>query len=418
MSEILTPGDVKLPDGRSVDFANLDVAATAPCLRVVADAVAELLPFYGSVHRGAGALSERCTREYEQARETVADVLGRGPGDTVIFTRNTTDAFNLLARAVPAGTTVVTFDAEHHANLLPWRSPVRLAAPRSPEEAVEALESWLYRSQNPDVLVSVTAASNVTGEVWPVERLAEVAHRHGARIAVDAAQLAPHAPARLAGLGADYIAFSGHKLYAPFGAGVLAGRADWLDAAEPYLAGGGASAHVAADGTTRWATGPARHEAGTPNLLGAVALATALRTLHDRDAAASEKAPRTGLAAPDEAPRTGLAAAEQALLRRLRTGLAALPHVEELRLFGPDAERVGIVSFTVPGRDPAELATTLGRDHGIGVRTGLFCAHPLTRRLLWEATAAGEPVAAQAIRASFGLGTTEEHIDRLLAALR
>lgn len=408
MSEILTPGEVKLSDGRSVDFANLDIAATAPCLRVVADTVAELLPYYGSVHRGAGALSERCTREYEQARETVADVLGHGPGDTVIFTRNTTDAFNLLARAVPADTTVVTFDAEHHANLLPWRDTIRLAAPRSPEEAVEALDSCLYRRQNPNALVSVTAASNVTGEVWPVERLAEVAHRHGARIAVDAAQLAPHAPGRLAGLGADYIAFSGHKLYAPFGAGVLAGRADWLDAAEPYLAGGGASAHVADDGTTRWATGPARHEAGTPNLIGAVALATALRTLHHRD----------------------LAATEQALLHRLRTGLAALPHVEELRLFPAAAERVGIVSFTVPGRDPGELATTLGRDHGIGVRAGLFCAHPLTRRLLSEATtrltgtpettgAAGcEPGADQAIRASFGIGTTEGHIDRLLAALR
>ncbi|WP_433618948.1 aminotransferase class V-fold PLP-dependent enzyme [Dactylosporangium sp. CA-139114] len=408
---MLTPGEVKLSDGRCVDFANLDVAATAPCLRVVADVVAELLPYYGSVHRGAGALSQRCTREYEQARETVADVLGHGPGDTVIFTRNTTDAFNLLARAVPAGTTVVTFDAEHHANLLPWRDAVRLPAPRTPQEAVAALELYLDRSRNPAILVSVTAASNVTGEVWPVERLAEVAHRYGARIAVDAAQLAPHAPGRLAGLGADYVAFSGHKLYAPFGAGVLAGRADWLDAAEPYLAGGGASAHVPDDGPARWATGPARHEAGTPNLLGAVALATALRALHDRDLAGD------------------LANTEQTLLHRLRAGLAALPHVEELRLFPADAERVGIVSFAVLGRDPGELAVTLGRDHGIGVRTGLFCAHPLTRRLLGEATgrltgaalpeAAGcEPGAEQAVRASFGLGTTEEHIDRLLAALR
>ncbi|WP_432984958.1 aminotransferase class V-fold PLP-dependent enzyme [Dactylosporangium sp. CA-233914] len=413
MSEILTPGEVKLRDGRSVGFANLDVAATAPCLRVVADAVADLLPYYGSVHRGAGALSERCTREYEQARETVADILGHGPDDTVIFTRNTTDAFNLLARAVPEGTTVVAFDAEHHANLLPWRDAVRVPAPRSPQEAIEALARVLHGLKGRNVLVSVTAASNVTGEVWPVAELAEVAHRHGARIAVDAAQLAPHAPGSLAGLGADYIAFSGHKLYAPFGAGVLAGRADWLDAAEPYLAGGGASAHVADDGTARWATGPARHEAGTPNLLGAVAIATALRALRDRD----------------------LATTEQALLRRLRAGLAALPHVEELRLFPADAERVGIVSFTVPGRDPGELAVTLGRDHGIGVRTGLFCAHPLTRRLLAEATGRlesgisekseksrrGAPdfsQSAQAVRASFGIGTTEEHIDRLLAALQ
>ncbi|MEV8513358.1 aminotransferase class V-fold PLP-dependent enzyme [Dactylosporangium sp. NPDC051484] len=395
---ILSPSEVKLRDGRSVDFANLDIAATAPCLRAVADAVADLLPYYGSVHRGAGALSERCTREYEQARETVADVLGHGPDDTVIFTRNTTDAFNLLARVLPEDATVVTFDGEHHANLLPWRRTERLAAPGSPEEAVEALERSLHRVKGPNVLVSVTAASNVTGEVWPVARLAEVAHRFGARIAVDAAQLAPHAPGRLAGLGADYVAFSGHKLYAPFGAGVLAGRADWLDAAEPYLAGGGASAHVADDGAVRWSTGPARHEAGTPNLLGAVALATALRSLREID--------------PQQR--------EDALLRRLREGLARLPHVEELRLFPADADRVGIVSFAVLGADPGELAVTLGRDHGIGVRTGLFCAHPLTRRLLSEAAdrLGAEQPPAQAIRASFGIGTTEEHIDRLLAALQ
>ncbi|GGM70931.1 aminotransferase class V-fold PLP-dependent enzyme [Dactylosporangium sucinum] len=394
MSIVLSPGDVKLRDGRSVDFANLDIAATAPCLRVVADAVAELLPFYGSVHRGAGALSERCTREYEQARETVADLLGCGAGDTVVFTRNTTDAFNLLARALPAGTTVVTFDTEHHANLLPWADVVRLPAPRSAEEAVASLTRCLYNTGK-STLVSVTAASNVTGELWPVARLAAVAHRFGARIAVDAAQLAPHAPVSLAELGADYVAFSGHKIYAPFGAGVLVGRADWLDAAEPYLAGGGASANVAADGTVRWATGPARHEAGTPNLLGAVALATALRALHDADTH------------------------EQALVNRLRAGLAGLPHVEELRLFGPEAPRVGIVSFAVAGEDPGELAVRLGRDHGIGVRTGLFCAHPLTRRLLAEAATrlGAVDVPTQAVRASLGLGTTAEHVDRLLAAL-
>ncbi|MGI5179206.1 aminotransferase class V-fold PLP-dependent enzyme [Dactylosporangium sp. CA-152071] len=396
MSTILSPGDVKLRDGRSVDFANLDIAATAPCLRAVADAVAELLPFYGSVHRGAGALSERCTREYEQARETVADFVGCRDGDTVVFTRNTTDALNLLARAVPEGTTVLTFDGEHHANLLPWQQSLHLDAPRSPQEAVESLE-WALRRQ-PCGLVSVTAASNVTGEVWPVAALAEVAHRYGARLAVDAAQLAPHAPVDLTALGADYVAFSGHKLYAPFGAGVLAGRADWLDAAEPYLAGGGASASVGDDLDVRWATGPARHEAGTPNLLGAVAIAAACRAL----------------AAADHS-------VERALVARLRAGLARLPHVEELRLFEADAERVGIVSFAVLGEDPGALATTLGRDHGIGVRTGLFCAHPLTRRLLSEATARiapSAPVPPQAVRASFGLGTTEAHIDRLLEALR
>ncbi|GLY93063.1 aminotransferase class V-fold PLP-dependent enzyme [Actinoplanes sp. NBRC 103695] len=396
MLTVRNPGEVKLPGGRSVEFANLDLAATAPCLDVVADTVAELLPWYGSVHRGAGALSERSTREYELARESAADFLGCGVDDSVVFTRNTTDALNLLAHVLPPDTTVVTFDAEHHANLLPWRSPVRIPAPRDPAAAVAALDRELAGRRN--VLVAVTAASNVTGEVWPIAELAEVAHRHGARISVDAAQLAPHAPVDMTELGADYVVMSGHKLYAPFGAGVLAGRADWLDAAPPYLSGGGATRSVSESFDVAWHTGPARHEAGTPNLLGAVALAAACRALTGAD--------RGG---------------EHALVARFRAAVAELPHVEELRLFGPDAERVGIVSFAVLGADPDALGTVLGREHAIGVRVGLFCAHPLTRRLLAEATARLDPDAPPppaALRASFGIGTRVEHVDRLISYLR
>ncbi|TYB35286.1 aminotransferase class V-fold PLP-dependent enzyme [Micromonospora sp. AP08] len=386
---------------------NLDHAASAPCARAAADAVTELLPWYASVHRGAGALSRRCTLAYERARQTVADFLGARPDDHVIFTRNTTDALNLLARALPAGTTVVTFAGEHHANLLPWpRGSVRLPVPDSPSGAVRSLDAALAelsRDARPGlpVLVAVTGASNVTGECWPVAELARVARRHGARILVDAAQLAPHAPVDLAALDVDYLALSGHKLYAPFGAGVLVGRADWLDAAPPYLAGGGATSHVGA-GTheVRWATGPARHEGGTPNLLGAVALAAVC----------------AALAAAD---RDALHAREQALLTRLRAGLAALPHVVELRTFGPDAPRVGIVSFVVAGRESADVAAHLATAHRIGVRDGLFCAHPLARRLLTEAaTRSGRTdLPPTALRASLGLGTTETDVDVLLTAL-
>ncbi|MBM0235476.1 aminotransferase class V-fold PLP-dependent enzyme, partial [Micromonospora sp. STR1_7] len=265
---------------------NLDYAASAPCARAAADAVTELLPWYASVHRGAGALSRRCTLAYEKARQTVGDFFGARPEDHVIFTRNTTDALNLLGRALPAGTTVVTFAGEHHANLLPWpRGSVRLPVPTDPAGAVRALAAALAelrRDSNPalPVLVSVTGASNVTGELWPVAELARVAHRHGARIALDAAQLAPHAPVDLLALDVDYLAVSGHKLYAPFGAGVLIGRADWLDSAPPYLAGGGATSRVGpATHDVTWATGPARHEGGTPNLLGAVALAAVCTAL-------------------------------------------------------------------------------------------------------------------------------------------
>ncbi|NUO56217.1 MAG: aminotransferase class V-fold PLP-dependent enzyme [Hamadaea sp.] len=387
---------------------NLDYAATAPCARAASDAVNEILPWYASVHRGAGALSQRCTLAYERARQTVGDFVGAREDDYVIFTRNTTDALNLLAHVVPAGTLVVTFAGEHHANLLPWKECVRLPVPASPGEAVRSLDSALRELRRGTVsgepatplLVSVTAATNVTGELWPIRELALVARRYGARVAVDAAQLAPHHPVDLADLGADYLALSGHKLYAPFGAGVLVGRSDWLDAATPYLAGGGASAKVGdATHDVHWATGPARHEAGTPNLLGAVALAAVCDALEAADRAA-------------------LADREQALLRRLRTGLAALDGVAELRIFGQDAPRVGIVSFAVAGRESAEIAAALAR-RDIGVRDGLFCAHPLARRLLGEAAQrAGWAYApATALRASIGLGTTEADVDAFLTAL-
>ncbi len=386
---------------------NLDYAASAPCAQAATDAVTALLPWYASVHRGAGALSQHCTLAYEQARQTVGDFFGARPDDHVVFTRNTTDALNLLARALPTGTTVVTFGSEHHANLLPWpRGPVRLPMPEHPAGAVRALDAALSElrrgpDREPPVLVAVTGASNVTGERWPVAELAQVARRHRARIAVDAAQLAPHAPVDVRALELDYLAVSGHKLYAPFGAGVLIGRADWLDAAPPYLAGGGATSHVGgATHDVQWVAGPGRHEGGTPNLVGAVALAAVCDALASADRAA-------------------LHDAEQRLLDRLRAGLAELPDAVELHAFGPAAPRVGIVSFVLAGRDSAKVAAHLAREHRIGVRDGLFCAHPFARRLLTEASARSgrRDLPATALRASIGLGSTEEHVDRLLAAL-
>ena len=250
-------------------------------------------------------------------------------------------------------------------------------------------------------LVAVTGASNVTGEVWPIGELAQVAHAFGARIAVDAAQLAPHRAVSLADSGVDYVALSGHKLYAPFGIGVLAGRSDWLDDAAPYLSGGGATARVGDRvGDVCWQVGAARHEAGTPNLLGAVALAAACEAI-----AASD--------------RNMLEAEEASLVGRLRSGLSEIEGVAELRLFDAMADRVDIVSFAVAGIPATVVSEFLAIEHGIGVRDGLFCAHPLTRRLLAAASARlGVRLGESAVRASVGLGSTVEHVDRLLLGLR
>jgi selenocysteine lyase/cysteine desulfurase len=417
---------VPLVTGERVGYANLDHAASAPCLAPVRDAVDELLPWYASVHRGAGFASRVSTQVYEQARETVRTFLGARHGDAVVFTRNTTDALNLLARALPRHTSVVLFDTEHHAALLPWRGPHvrRIATPNSPAAAVRALEDALAGCPVGPRLVVLTGASNVTGELWPVESLAEVARRHAARVALDAAQLAPHRRIRLRELDVDYVALSGHKLYAPFGAGVLVGRPDWLRAANPYLAGGGATSSVLDHGDhlgVVWTEGPERHEAGSPNVVGVHALATACATID-------------GHGWPP------IVEHETTLLRRLRSGLAGVPGLRELSLFspdpahrpdpagqpaggqavrraddhaGPERDRVGVVSFTVEGHDPGLLAAALSAEYGIGVRDGAFCAHVAVRRLLRSAGSTQQ----RALRASLGLGSTVEHVDRLVRAL-
>ncbi|MGW7478862.1 aminotransferase class V-fold PLP-dependent enzyme [Nonomuraea muscovyensis] len=395
--------EVPVKGGRLVGYANLDYAASAPCLEPVSAAVAAALPAYSSVHRGAGYASQLTTARYEQARHTVRAFAGARPDDAVVFTRNTTDATNLLARCLPEGTTVVVFDSEHHASLLPWERSVRLAPPAFPGEAVRAADEALAAVDGPKLLV-VTAASNVTGELWPIAALAHIAHRHGARVLVDAAQLVPHRPLNLTALDLDYVAFSGHKLYAPFGAGVLVGRRDWLAAGEPYLKGGGAvrSVRTADEGPAGvdWYDDPEpRHEAGTPNVLGAIAIA----------------------AACDALTATGwdtLVCEEERLIARLRAGLAAIAGVRELSLWGPDHPRVGIVSFTVDGYSAREVAEALSGEYGIGVRDGKFCAHPFLRHLLGESGGGCEDGTASAVRASIGIGTTEEHVDRLVAAVR
>jgi selenocysteine lyase/cysteine desulfurase len=388
---------VPLVSGEQVRYVNLDCAASPPCLRAAHDAVQSALPWYGSVNRGAGFASAVSTRLLASARESIRSFVGARGDDLVIFTRHTTEALNLLAAALPGDTTVVVFGGEHHANLLPWRRArcVQLEVPRRREEIVARAAQALAALPSRRKLLAVTGASNVTGELWPLEDLCAAARRHGARVAVDAAQLAAHRRVDLASLGADFIALSAHKLHAPFGCGALIGRADWLDAARPWLAGGGAARNVSLD-SVEWSSGPARHEGGTPNLLGAVAFAAAGRAL-------------------EEAGWEAIEAHESALLEELMDGLRALPQVKVLSLWGPRATRIGVVSFTVRGWEPALLAAALSAEHGIGVRDGAFCAHPLVAELVPDAVCGQRP---SALRASFGAASQAEDVRRLISALR
>src|SRR6266702_3003906 len=297
---------VPLVTGASVPYANLDYAASAPALRAVAEHLATALPYYASVHRGAGYASQVSTALLENSRSCIGRFLGAREDDVVVFTRNTTDALNLLAHCVPRGGSVLYLDIEHHANLLPWqrRGDVVLEAAPTLRETLADVEAAL--AATPTALLAVTGASNVTGQLLPIKELAEIAHRHGA------------APA--------------------------------------YLAGGGAVREVGTS-STDWATGPARHEGGTPNVLGAAALARACEELAAVGGAA-------------------LAAHEDALRDRLLAGLARLPEVSVLSIWADadDADdrvdAIGVVSFTVAGYKAGWVAAYLSAEYGIGVRDG------------------------------------------------
>ena len=380
---------VPLIDGTTRVYANLDNAASAPALERVAARVSEVLPLYASVHRGAGYLSQVSTALYESSRQTIARFVGAREDDVAIITRNTTDALNLLAGCVPDGGRVLVLDLEHHANLLPWQRGAATVLPieDTVAETLAALTRELARV--PYALVATAGASNVTGEALPVDAVVRLAHLAGARVVVDGAQLVPHRGFSLVETGADYVAFSGHKTYAPFGAGALIGRRDWLDDAPAYLAGGGAVREVRPDRTV-WTTVPARHEAGSPNVIGAIALAEACEALAALPAGA-------------------LAAHEDALRTRLVEGLGAIDGVDVLHIWPDSVKPVGVVTFNVVGHDPGLVAAYLAAEHGIGVRDGRFCAHPLLARL-------GAP--GGAVRASVGVGTELEAVERLISAVR
>ena len=402
---------VPLLGGRRGPYVNLDYAASAPALEAVHDAVEEFLPWYSSVHRGAGWKSQLSTAAYEAARHDVARFVGARSDDVVVFTRNTTDAMNLLASALPDDCHVIAFGSEHHANMLPWRRRhgMFLETPFCPAEAVALLDDVLGHLPPGPKLVTVTGASNVTGELWPIAALADVAHLHGALILVDAAQLAPHAPMDMTAWDVDYVAFSGHKLYAPYGAGVLVGRPDWLNAQEPFLAGGGAVRFVSV-GDVAWADLPDRQEAGTPNVVGAVALAAACRALQDYG---MER----------------VAAEEAELGSYLRGQLKTVPGLTSYSLWLEEHPRIGVATFNVDGLPYGLLAAALSAEYGVAVRDGCFCAHPLMMRLLGIDECSARSIRDEmleghhvrvpgAVRMSTGLATTREDIDTALDALR
>ena len=380
----------------SLDIAYLDNAATAQRPQCVLDAVTE---FYKSKNanplRGLYPLSVSATESYERARDTVRDFLNAKSSREIIFTRNTTEGLNLVAYSyglsnVKAGDEVLVSIMEHHSNLLPWqmvcrRTGAALKFMECEPDGTLDLNKVASLITPKTKIVACTHVSNVLGRVNPIREIAELAHRVGAVMVVDAAQSTPHIPVDVQALGVDFLSFSGHKVYGPMGIGVLYGREELLDAMPPFLTGGEMIESVTREGAV-FAELPHKFEAGTVNAADAVGLQAAIKYVKS---VGFEQMHRQ----------------EVALTRRAMDGIRGIPSVHVLGSENPE-EHCGIITFTVDGVHPHDISEILASD-GVAIRAGHHCAQPLLAYLKHPSTA----------RASLAFYNTEAEIDRLLDSL-
>ena len=374
---------------RGKRFVFLDSAASAQKPVQVIDAMSHAMRTqYANVHRGLHWMSERTTDAYEEARGLVADLLHAGSADEVVFVRNSTEAINLVAHSygrgvMRSGQAVVISEMEHHANIVPWQMlrdahgvELRIARISDAGELDLAHLDELLGDGRVG-LVAVTHMSNVLGTVTPAARIAAMAHAAGAKVLFDGSQAVVHRAVDVQALDADFYVFTGHKLYGPTGIGVLWARRALLDEMPPWMGGGDMISSVSYESSS-WAPVPNKFEAGTPAILEAIGLGAAIRYVRA----------------------IGFASLEAHEASLTEHALARLGQVRGLRVYGTAQDRGGVVSFTVQGAHPHDIATLLDLS-GIAVRAGHHCAEPLMARLGTAGTA----------RASFGLYTTREEID-------
>lgn len=378
------------------DIAYLDNAATAQRPQCVLDAVRR---FYCEQNanplRGLYPLSIAATDAYENAREAVRRFLNAKSAAEIVFTRNTTEGLNLAAYSyglshIKAGDEVVVSILEHHSDLLPWQMVCRQTGAAlkfldcEPDGSLDLNKAEALITDRTK-LVAVTHVSNVVGRVNPIRQLADMAHKHGAVMVVDGAQSTPHIPVDVQALDADFLAFSGHKVYGPMGIGVLYGRRALLEEMPPFLTGGEMIESVSREGAV-FAELPHKFEAGTVNAAGAAGLHAAINYVQSVGFDAMHRQ-------------------ELALTARTLAGMADMPHIHVIGSDRPE-EHNGIVTFTVEGVHPHDVSEILACD-GVDIRAGHHCAQPLLQHLGYSAT----------VRASFAFYNTEEEVDRLLQSL-
>jgi cysteine desulfurase/selenocysteine lyase len=373
----------------------LDTASSAQKPRCVMDAIVELYSrHYANIHRGLYELSEISTRLYDDARKKVQGLLGAGESREIVFTRNATEAINLVAASwgrshVGSGDEVLITALEHHADLIPWQQlclerEARLVVAPVDDSGALILEEYERRLSPRTKLVATTHVSNALGSVTPLREMVRLAHDAGALVLVDGAQAAPRFPVDVRELGCDFYAFSGHKLYGPTGIGVLWARREILDAMPPYQTGGGMILSVSFEETI-FAPIPERFEAGTPDIAGAIGLGAAIDYVNE----------------------LGLENVERHEAELLALATELLLEIPEVRIIGTTREKTGVISFVVDGVHPHDVGTILDQE-GVAVRAGHHCAQPLMNRFSVPAT----------VRASLGLYNDREDLVRLSDGIR
>ena len=376
------------------ELISLDNAATSQTPRVVVDAVDNA--YYdrrANVHRGVHSLSQEATAAMEATRERVRAFVNADSTDEIIFTRGTTEAINLVASSygqlLEAGDEIILTIMEHHSNIVPWQllqNRKGIVIKVVPIHADGTLDLDVYRSLFTERtrLVSVCQVSNVLGTINPIAEMAAIAHSHNALICVDGAQAVAHEHVDVKALGADFYAFSSHKMYGPAGVGILYGRRELLEAMPPYQGGGEMIGHVSFSGTT-WADLPYKFEAGTPDYIGAAAFRTAIDYM-------------------DGIGIDNIAAHEHELLVHATDAMLGIPG---LRIYGTAPDKAAVISFLIGDAHHYDTGVLLDQ-LGIAVRTGHHCAQPLMESYGIEGT----------VRASFALYNTHAEVDTFVAALR
>ena len=382
----------QLVNGRPLVY--LDNAATTQKPRAVIDAISNYyLHNNSNVHRGVHTLSQRATDDFEAGREAIRRFINAPDAGEVIYVRGATEGLNLVANSYgrkyfKAGDEVIITGMEHHSNIVPWQIlgqeiGIRLRVIPFNDDGELLMDEYERMLNDRTRLVSVVHQSNALGTVNPIETIAELAHARGVPVMVDAAQSIPHMPVDVQALGADFLTFSGHKMYGPTGIGILWGRADLLNDMPPYQSGGEMIRSVTFEETT-YNVLPHKFEAGTPDIAGAIGLGAAVEYLE-----------AIGLAR--------ISAYERALMRY---GAERLSGIAGVRLIGTAAERGGILSFYMESAHAHDIGTILDAE-GIAVRTGHHCAQPVMARYEVPAT----------VRASLSFYNTTDEIDALIKGI-